>query len=47
VGAAVAVMWGTLGLIGRAGAVLPNYQNQDIGQQLVAACQGFFERTRR
>ena len=24
-------------------AVLPNYQNQDIGQQLVAACQGFFD----
>jgi N-acetylglutamate synthase-like GNAT family acetyltransferase len=42
VGAAVAVMWGTLGLIGPV-AVLPNYQNQDIGQQLVAACQGFFD----
>ena len=42
VGAAVAVMWGALGLIGPV-AVLPNYQNQDIGQQLVAACQGFFD----
>ena len=42
VGAAVAVMWGTLGLIGPV-AVLPNYQNQDIGQQLIAACQGFFD----
>jgi N-acetylglutamate synthase-like GNAT family acetyltransferase len=42
VGAAVAVMWGTLGLVGPV-AVLPNYQNQDIGQQLVAACQGFFD----
>lgn len=42
VGAAVAVMWGTLGLVGPV-AVLPNYQNQDIGQQLVAACQAFFD----
>jgi len=42
VGAAVAVMWGTLGLVGPV-AVLPNYQNQDIGQQLLTACQGFFD----
>ena len=42
VGAAVAVMWGTVGLVGPV-AVLPNYQNQDIGQQLLTACQGFFD----
>jgi ribosomal protein S18 acetylase RimI-like enzyme len=42
VGAAIAVMWGTLGLVGPI-AVLPNYQNQDIGQQLLTACQGFFD----
>jgi ribosomal protein S18 acetylase RimI-like enzyme len=42
VGAAVAVMWGSLGLIGPI-AVLTNYQNQDIGQQLLAACQEFFD----
>jgi N-acetylglutamate synthase-like GNAT family acetyltransferase len=42
VGAAVAVMWGTIGLVGPV-AVLPNYQNQDIGQQLLTACQGFFD----
>jgi ribosomal protein S18 acetylase RimI-like enzyme len=42
VGAAVAVMWGTLGLVGPI-AVLTNYQNQDIGQQLLAACQEFFD----
>ena len=36
VGAAVAVMWGTVGLVGPV-AVLPNYQNQDIGQQLLTA----------
>ena len=42
VGAAIAVMWGSLGLVGPV-AVLPNYQNQDIGQQLVTACQGFFD----
>ena len=41
VGAALAVMWGTVGLIGPI-AVLTNYQNQDIGQQLLTACQGFF-----
>jgi ribosomal protein S18 acetylase RimI-like enzyme len=42
VGAAVAVMWGTLGLVGPI-AVLTSYQNQDIGQQLLAACQEFFD----
>ena len=42
VGAAVAVMWGTVGVIGPV-AVLTNYQNQDIGQQLLTACQGFFD----
>jgi GNAT superfamily N-acetyltransferase len=42
VGAALAVMWGTLGLVGPV-AVLPNYQNQRIGRQLLAACDGFFE----
>lgn len=42
VGTAVAVMWGTLGLLGPV-AVLANYQNQDIGKQLVMACQGFFD----
>ena len=42
VGAALAVMWGTLGLVGPV-AVLTNYQNQDIGQQLLTACQGFFD----
>ena len=42
VGAALAVMWGTVGLVGPV-AVLTNYQNQDIGQQLLAACQEFFD----
>ena len=42
VGAAVAVMWGTVGLVGPV-AVLTHYQNQDIGQQLLAACQEFFD----
>jgi ribosomal protein S18 acetylase RimI-like enzyme len=45
VGAAVAVMWGTLGLVGPI-AVLTHYQNQDIGQQLLTACQGFFDENR-
>src|SRR6185312_7507864 len=35
VGAALAVMWGTVGVIGPV-AVLTNYQNQDIGQQGLA-----------
>jgi GNAT superfamily N-acetyltransferase len=42
VGAAVGVIWGTLGLVGPV-AVLTTYQNQDIGQQLVKATQGFFD----
>jgi predicted N-acetyltransferase YhbS len=42
VGAALAVMWGSLGLVGPV-AVLPNYQNQHIGRQLLAACDGFFD----
>jgi ribosomal protein S18 acetylase RimI-like enzyme len=42
VGAAVAVMWGSLGLVGPI-AVLTNHQNQDIGQQLLLACQEFFD----
>ena len=42
VGAAIAVMWGTVGVIGPV-AVLTNYQNQDIGQQLLTACQEFFD----
>src|SRR5574337_1715386 len=42
VGAAVAVMGGTVGLVGPV-AVLTNYQNQDIGQQLLTACQEFFD----
>jgi predicted N-acetyltransferase YhbS len=42
VGAAVAVIWGSLGLIGPV-AVLTTYQNQDIGQQLIKATQGFFD----
>jgi len=42
VGAAVAVIWGSVGMVGPV-AVLTTYQNQDIGQQLVKATQGFFE----
>jgi ribosomal protein S18 acetylase RimI-like enzyme len=42
VGAAVSVLWGSLGLVGPV-AVLPNHQHQGIGQQLVAACQAFFD----
>ncbi|MCI0548544.1 MAG: GNAT family N-acetyltransferase [Candidatus Rokubacteria bacterium] len=42
VGAAVAVLWGTVGVVGPI-AVMPNYQNQDIGQQLMTACDAFFE----
>jgi ribosomal protein S18 acetylase RimI-like enzyme len=45
VGAAVAVLWGTLGLVGPI-AVLTSYQNQDIGQQLLQACQEFFDENR-
>ncbi len=42
VGAAVAVIWGSVGLVGPV-AVLTTYQNQDIGAQLVKATQGFFD----
>jgi ribosomal protein S18 acetylase RimI-like enzyme len=35
-------MWGTVGVIGPV-AVLTHYQNQDIGQQLLSACQEFFD----
>ena len=42
VGTALAVTWGTLGLLGPV-AVLTNHQNQKIGQQLVAAVQEFFD----
>jgi ribosomal protein S18 acetylase RimI-like enzyme len=42
VGASIAVVWGSVGLIGPI-AVLTPYQNQDIGQQLLKATQGFFE----
>ena len=42
VGAAIAVTWGSVGLIGPV-AVLTNYQNQSIGQQLIRAVQEFFE----
>ncbi len=45
VGAAVAVIWGSVGLVGPI-AVLTTYQNQDIGQQLVKATQGFFDENR-
>ena len=42
VGTALAATWGTLGLLGPV-AVLTNYQNQTIGQQLIRAVQEFFE----
>jgi predicted N-acetyltransferase YhbS len=42
VGAAIAVIWGSVGLVGPV-AVLTNYQNQDIGQQLLRATQEFFD----
>jgi GNAT superfamily N-acetyltransferase len=42
VGAALAVLWGTVGLAGPV-AVLTSYQNQTIGQQLLKAVQDFFE----
>jgi len=45
VGAVVAVMWGTVGLVGPL-AVLTNYQNQDIGQQLLRAAHEFFDENR-
>ena len=42
VGAAIAATWGSLGLVGPV-AVLTNYQNQSIAQQLLAAVQEFFD----
>ena len=42
VGAALAVTWGTLGLLGPV-AVLTHYHNQSIAQQLIRAAQEFFE----
>jgi predicted N-acetyltransferase YhbS len=42
VGAALAVTWGTVGVLGPV-AVLTNYHNQTIGQQLIRAAQDFFE----
>ncbi len=42
VGAALAITWGSLGLLGPV-AVLTNYQNQSIGQQLIAAAGEFFD----
>src|SRR6266702_1201706 len=42
VGAALAVTWGTVGILGPV-AVLTNYHNQTIGQQLIRSSQEFFE----
>ena len=42
VGTALAVNWGSVGLLGPV-AVLTNYQNQTIGQQLIRAVEDFFE----
>ncbi len=42
VGAALAVTWGSVGIAGPV-AVLTNYQNQSVGQQLLRAIDGFFE----
>ncbi len=42
VGTALAVNWGSVGLLGPV-AVLTNYQNQTIGQQLIRAVEEFFE----
>ncbi|MBM4440057.1 MAG: GNAT family N-acetyltransferase [Candidatus Rokubacteria bacterium] len=41
VGTALAVNWGSVGLLGPV-AVLTNYQNQTIGQQLIRAVEDFF-----
>lgn len=45
VGAALAVTWGSVGIVGPV-AVLTNYQNQRVGQQLIRAVDGFFEENR-
>jgi GNAT superfamily N-acetyltransferase len=42
VGAALAVTWGTLGLVGPV-AVLTHYHNQRVAQQLLRAVQEFFD----
>jgi ribosomal protein S18 acetylase RimI-like enzyme len=42
VGAALAVTWGTVGLMGPV-AVLTHYHNQTIAQQLIRAVQDFFD----
>jgi len=42
VGAALGVLWGAVGVLGPV-AVLTNYQNQKIGQQLIQAVLDFFE----
>ena len=42
VGAALAVTWGTVGILGPV-AVLTHYHNQTIGQQLIRAAQDFFD----
>jgi ribosomal protein S18 acetylase RimI-like enzyme len=42
VGAALAVTWGTVGLLGPV-AVLTHYHNQTIAQQLIRAVQQFFD----
>jgi predicted N-acetyltransferase YhbS len=42
VGAALAVTWGAVGVLGPV-AVLTNYHNQTIGQQLIRAAQDFFD----
>lgn len=41
VGAALGVIWGSVGVLGPV-AVLTSYQNQRIGQQLIQAVQDFF-----
>ncbi len=45
VGAALAVTWGSLGLLGPV-AVLTNYQNQGLGHELIRAAQQFFDENR-
>src|SRR5437899_11950309 len=42
VGAALAVTWGSVGVLGPV-AVLTNYHNQTIGQQVIRAAQDFFD----
>ena len=42
VGTVLAVNWGSVGILGPV-AVLTNYQNQTIGQQLIRAVEDFFE----